>query len=259
MKLYKFYGPPGTGKTHRLISRVKAYARRGIPYHKIGYFAFTRKAAAEARERIGVNRKEIPYFQTLHAFCFHLLGLKEEDILQPYHYEELGRSLGIRVNYSDKYTFRPSYSNQLQNVFYDTPIRNEVARFKGGKINIKQLASELDNIATKFKRNFPDIEVAELKLNKNNKFSFKKDFPSITKDSRLNKIALTRNAINELENAYVVSSAGAMDDTKFNQLKKDYNFVNEKYRNIYNPVFTQENIEIIKTRPTLRNKILKIK
>ena len=48
-----------------------------------------------------------------------------------------------------------------------------------------------------------------------------------------------------------------MDDTKFNQLKKDYNFVNEKYRNIYNPVFTQENIEIIKTRPTLKNKILK--
>jgi len=161
------------------------------------------------------------------------------------------------LNYSDKYTFRPSYSNQLQNVFYDTPIRNAVAKFKGGKINIKQLASELDNIATKFKRNFPDIEVAELKLNKNNKFSFKKDFPSITKESRLNKIALTRNAINELENAYVVSSAGAMDDTKFNQLKKDYNFVNEKYRNIFNPVFTQENIELIKTRSTLRNKILK--
>ena len=50
MTLYKFYGPPGTGKTHRLISRVKAYARTGVPLHKIGYFAFTRKAAAEARE-----------------------------------------------------------------------------------------------------------------------------------------------------------------------------------------------------------------
>jgi len=103
MKLYKFYGPPGTGKTHRLISRVKAYARRGIPYHKIGYFAFTRKAAAEARERIGVNRKEIPYFQTLHSFAYHKLGLREEHIMQPYHYEELGKKLGIKVNYVDKF------------------------------------------------------------------------------------------------------------------------------------------------------------
>jgi superfamily I DNA/RNA helicase len=77
MKLYKFYGPPGTGKTHRLISRVKAYARTGIPYHKIGYFAFTRKAAAEARERIGVNRKEIPKLRTcLHYNGNYLMSLK---------------------------------------------------------------------------------------------------------------------------------------------------------------------------------------
>jgi len=103
MTLYKFYGPPGTGKTHRLISRVKAYARTGVPLHKIGYFAFTRKAAAEARERIGVNRKEIPYFQTLHSFAYHKLGLQEENIMQPYHYEELGKKLGIKVNYVDKF------------------------------------------------------------------------------------------------------------------------------------------------------------
>ena len=103
MKLYKFYGPPGTGKTHRLISRVKAYARTGIPLHKIGYFAFTRKAAAEARERIGVNEKEIPYFQTLHSFAYHKLDLREENIMQPYHYEDLGKRLGIKVNYVDKF------------------------------------------------------------------------------------------------------------------------------------------------------------
>ena len=103
MKLYKFYGPPGTGKTHRLISRVKAYARTGVPLHKIGYFAFTRKAAAEARERIGVNKKEIPYFQTLHSFAYHKLGLHEENIMQPYHYEDLGKRLGIKVNYVDKF------------------------------------------------------------------------------------------------------------------------------------------------------------
>ena len=79
-RVYKIYGPPGTGKTFRLIRRAQAYRRRGIPYHKIGYFAFTRKAAGEARSRIGVSEKDVPYFQTLHAFGFHLLGLKEENI-----------------------------------------------------------------------------------------------------------------------------------------------------------------------------------
>ena len=49
-KINKIYGPPGTGKTFRLIRRVKAYERKGVPLHKIGYFAFTRKAAEEARK-----------------------------------------------------------------------------------------------------------------------------------------------------------------------------------------------------------------
>ena len=48
-KSIKIYGPPGTGKTFRLIRRVNAYKRTGTPLHKIGYFAFTKKAAAEAR------------------------------------------------------------------------------------------------------------------------------------------------------------------------------------------------------------------
>ena len=103
MTSYKFYGPPGTGKTHRLISRVKAYVRTGVPLHKIGYFAFTRKAAKEARERIGEDEKKIPYFQTFHSFAYHQLNLQEENIMQPYHYEDLGKRLGIRVNYVDKF------------------------------------------------------------------------------------------------------------------------------------------------------------
>jgi KaiC/GvpD/RAD55 family RecA-like ATPase len=38
--IYKYYGPPGTGKTYRLISRAKAYARKGVPLDRIGYFCF---------------------------------------------------------------------------------------------------------------------------------------------------------------------------------------------------------------------------
>jgi len=57
--IYKFYGPPGTGKTYRLISRAKAYVRMGTPLDKIGYFAFTKKAAEEARNRMPAENKKL--------------------------------------------------------------------------------------------------------------------------------------------------------------------------------------------------------
>ena len=101
--IYKYYGPPGTGKTYKLISRAKAYARTGIPLHKIGYFAFSRKAAGEAKKRMPSDDKNLPYFQTLHAFCFHFLKLKEQDIMQPFHYENFGKKINIKVKYVDKY------------------------------------------------------------------------------------------------------------------------------------------------------------
>ena len=133
-KPIKIYGPPGTGKTFRLIRRVNAYVRTGAPYHKIGYFAFTKKAAKEARERIGVDEKQVPYFQTLHAFCFHLLNLNESDIMQPHHYEALGKKLNIRVNFNDKYNDEQTHFLTCNNPYFqmiqrsinkDIPLREE--------------------------------------------------------------------------------------------------------------------------------------
>ena len=48
---YKVVGPPGTGKTRRLLNEVQRYVNKGVPLKRIGYFAFTRKAAGEARDR----------------------------------------------------------------------------------------------------------------------------------------------------------------------------------------------------------------
>ena len=48
MSVRKIYGPPGTGKTTRLINYVKTLVKFGTPIDKIGYFAFTKKAAEEA-------------------------------------------------------------------------------------------------------------------------------------------------------------------------------------------------------------------
>jgi len=133
-KPIKIYGPPGTGKTFRLIRRVNAYVRTGTPYHKIGYFAFTKKAAKEARNRIGVDEKQVPYFQTLHAFCFHLLNLNESAIIQPHHYEALGKKLNIRVNFNDKYNDEQTHFLTCNNPYFqmiqrsinkDIPLREE--------------------------------------------------------------------------------------------------------------------------------------
>ena len=100
--VYKFYGPPGTGKTYRLISRAKAYVRMGTPLDKIGYFAFTKKAAEEARNRMPAENKKLKYFQTLHSFGYKTLGLDESRVLQPEHYQTFGKRIGVRVKYTDR-------------------------------------------------------------------------------------------------------------------------------------------------------------
>ena len=102
---YKVVGPPGTGKTRRLLHEVHRYVQQGIPLDKIGYFAFTRKAAREARDRFlakneHLTKKDIKYFQTLHSLAFNNLGLKEENVMQEGNYKAIGETCGIQIKYA---------------------------------------------------------------------------------------------------------------------------------------------------------------
>lgn len=98
----KIFGPPGTGKTTTLLNHVEDYINKGVPLDRIGYFAFTRKAAKEAKDRMlerkpSLNKKDLKYFQTMHSFAFHTLGMSEDLVMQPVHYEQIGKDLNLRV------------------------------------------------------------------------------------------------------------------------------------------------------------------
>jgi superfamily I DNA/RNA helicase len=116
--IYKYYGPPGTGKTYKLISRAKAYHRTGTPLHRIGYFAFTKKAATEAKKRMPAEDKKLIYFRTLHSLGFDCLDIDKEDVMQPYHYEEFGKKINLQVKFYDRYNKDESFYLGFDNPYF---------------------------------------------------------------------------------------------------------------------------------------------
>ena len=95
------YGPPGTGKTHTLLQHIEKFLETTEP-DKIGYFTFSKNAAIEGKERAALKFKlslsdDLPYFQTLHSFCFNQLGLSRNQVMKEKHYKELGEKMGIEI------------------------------------------------------------------------------------------------------------------------------------------------------------------
>ena len=67
------FGPPGTGKTTHLLRIVeKELKENKVAPNKIGYFAFTKKAATEALSRAVTN---FNYNTKLVSSTLHLLAL----------------------------------------------------------------------------------------------------------------------------------------------------------------------------------------
>ena len=116
--IYKYFGPPGTGKTHKLISRAKAYIRKGTPLNKIGYFAFTKKAAKVARDRMPVESEDLEYFRTIHSFAYQQLELDDSKVMQPSDYVEIGKELNIKVKYYDKYNKEEIFYLNIESPYF---------------------------------------------------------------------------------------------------------------------------------------------
>ena len=130
--IYKYYGPPGTGKTYKLISRAKAYERKGVPLDKIAYFAFTKKAANEARKRMSAEDKDLYYFRTIHSFAFDQLELTTKKVMQGEDYEKIGKQLNLRVKYYDKFNKEEKF--YLDN---DSPYFKMIGRAMNRDITIR--------------------------------------------------------------------------------------------------------------------------
>lgn len=95
-------GPPGTGKTRYLLDQVSAQLASDTPPEKIGFVAFTTRAANEAKDRalaqFDVMLSELVNFRTIHSMCFRLVGLRKSQVMQEENYNELGESLGLELS-----------------------------------------------------------------------------------------------------------------------------------------------------------------
>lgn len=91
-------GPPGTGKTTELIQIVEDCLNQGIPPSRIAFVSFTKKAAEEARGRamvkFALEKKDLPWFKTLHALAYQQLGIMRGDLMDKVDYKEIAKLLG---------------------------------------------------------------------------------------------------------------------------------------------------------------------
>lgn len=131
MSTLKVFGPPGSGKTTYLLNVVDKELQAGTHSTKIGYFAFTRKAATEARDRALVKfpnlngKHDFPWFRTLHSLAYQCLGVQRKDMMQAENFREFSAETGLEIKVSS--------GDEDFIVNSDHPILNEIniARIRG--------------------------------------------------------------------------------------------------------------------------------
>ena len=171
----KILGPPGTGKTTKLLKYVKTFLRLGTPIDKIGYFAFTTKAANEAIDRMlsaypRYQRRHLQHFRTLHSLAFNQLGIKKAQVMQDEHYQDIGRKLGIEVTVysngeektgfvdSDSEYFNIINSARIKNISVIDEYNTDMYSEDIDKHQLRILKDEVDN----YKRSYGLVDFTDM-------------------------------------------------------------------------------------------------
>ena len=144
MSTTKVFGPPGSGKTTFLLSIVETELAGDVHPMKIGYFAFTKKAATEARDRAILKfpnlnpDTDFPFFRTLHSLAYRCLGITTKDMMSPEHYREFALEAGIELAVES--------GDEEFAVKADNPILNEIniARIRGMDLRTHYNQSKMD-------------------------------------------------------------------------------------------------------------------
>jgi len=127
----KVFGPPGSGKTTFLLNVVDLELQEGTHPSQMGYFAFTRKAATEARDRAIAKfpdldgQHDFPWFKTLHSLAYHCLAVSRKDMMQPENFFEFSKETGLDIKVNE--------GSEEGIVNTDNPILNQIniARIRG--------------------------------------------------------------------------------------------------------------------------------
>jgi len=179
-------GPPGTGKTHTLLNKVDDYLKETDP-DKVGYFAFTKKAANEAKERaidkFNFTEDDLPYFRTLHSLAFRRLGINKENVMQRRHYEDLGKKINIQIDYNDwdeeetgLFTTKSDYLRiihlaKLRNITLDQQFNLKEHNQKLEYTKLKIIANELERYKKEYSLiDYNDMILDFVKSDKSPKF-----------------------------------------------------------------------------------------
>jgi DNA helicase-2/ATP-dependent DNA helicase PcrA len=156
-------GPPGTGKTTRLLNLVDNYLRDGVNPERIGFISFTKKSVTEAKERASKKFNQplnfFEYFRTIHSTAFYQLAMSRAQVMNKYHYVELGAKLGYKmagIHRQDEMLYEMSKGDQL--VFAESLARMTCS-------SLKDMWTQLN----------PDFDIHELQFFSDSLKEFKKE------------------------------------------------------------------------------------
>ena len=161
-------GPPGTGKTTKLLEICREKKEQGIPWNKIGFFSFSRKAAYEARDRardkFQASRDDLVHFRTLHSFAYKHLPIDDNNLMKSKHWKELSSLIGFNLvfdNNKDESIFANSNHKYVNLI--------NLARLKG--LSLRDAWNTAQEFMIWSKLDFIDRAITEYKK-ENNLYDF---------------------------------------------------------------------------------------